>query len=69
MNSKSRLKPLMQALENHSAEGVAILTSEPWRYIHAAIYVMAGLVAAALLWSFLGRADVIVSAQGTLWPE
>ena len=30
---------------------------------------MAGLVAAALAWSFFGRADVLVTAQGVLQPD
>ncbi|MBI1890567.1 MAG: HlyD family efflux transporter periplasmic adaptor subunit [Burkholderiales bacterium] len=69
MSKENRLQPLTEALEDHSAEGISILTSEPWRYIHAGIYTMVGLVVAALLWSFFGHADVMVSAQGTLWPE
>src|ERR1700733_1922450 len=63
------LKPLAEALEDHSAEGIAILTAEPVRLARALVLIMVGLVIAGLLWSFFGRADVIVSAQGTLAPE
>jgi hemolysin D len=63
------LKPLAEALEDHSAEGIAILTAEPVRLARALVLIMVGLVVAGLLWSFFGRADVIVSAQGTLAPE
>jgi hemolysin D len=62
-------KPLHEALEDHSVEGIAILTSEPVRIAQALVLTMAALIVAGLLWSFFGRADVIVSAQGTLAPE
>ncbi|QAU34935.1 HlyD family efflux transporter periplasmic adaptor subunit [Janthinobacterium sp. 17J80-10] len=67
--SGSRLKSLTEALEDHSAEGIAILSAEPSRYIHAAVIATAALLLAALLWSFFGHADVIITAQGALWPK
>lgn len=69
MNNDNRLRPLNEALEDHSAEGLAILTAEPWRFTQATVVTMLSLVLAALIWSFFGRADVIVTAPGTLWPE
>jgi HlyD family secretion protein len=63
-----RLRPLVEALEDHSEEGVGILTAEPWRYTRAVIYTMVALVACALVWSFFGRADVLVTAPGALVP-
>ncbi|HJV73637.1 MAG TPA: HlyD family efflux transporter periplasmic adaptor subunit [Noviherbaspirillum sp.] len=69
MKDDVRLRPLSEALGDHSAEGIAILASEPWRFTQATVLVMVALVLTALLWSFFGRADVIVSAQGTLLPE
>ncbi|WP_136416599.1 HlyD family efflux transporter periplasmic adaptor subunit [Herbaspirillum sp. ST 5-3] len=69
MPATSRLKPLTEALEDHSAEGIAILTAEPWRFTQAAVFTMVALVLAALVWSFVGSADVIVTAQGALMPE
>jgi len=69
MNTDTRLKPLSEALVDHSAEGISILTAEPWRYTQAVVVTMMGLVVAALLWSFIGTADVIVTAQGSLQPE
>lgn len=62
-------RPLDEALGDHSEEGVAILTARPWRLIEATIIAMVALVVCGLLWSFIGHADVIVSAQGTLSPE
>jgi HlyD family secretion protein len=69
MTSENRLKPLNEALEDHSAEGIAILTAEPWRFTQATVLGMLGLILTALAWSFFGHADVIVSAPGTLAPE
>ncbi|MBQ5941910.1 HlyD family efflux transporter periplasmic adaptor subunit [Massilia sp. AB1] len=62
------LTPLTEALEDHSAEGISILTADPWRYSQALVYTLVGLVLAALLWSFFGHADVLVTANGTLVP-
>lgn len=69
VKNEPHLKPLTDALEDHSAEGIAILSAEPWRFTQAAIITMVGLVLSALVWSFVGRADVMVAAQGTLAPE
>jgi len=64
-----KLKRLSTALDDHSAEGIEILYSEPSRMINATIMLMLLIVVAALVWSFVGRADVIVSAPGILGPE
>jgi hemolysin D len=68
MTQSTRLVPLVDALGDHSSEGIAILTAEPWRGLHALVYTMIGLVVSGLTWSFIGRADVIVTEQGTLAP-
>jgi hemolysin D len=62
------LTPLTEALEEHSAEGISILTAEPWRFTQALVYSLVVLVAAGLIWSFFGHADVLVTANGTLVP-
>ena len=62
------LKPLTEALEDHSAEGISILTADPWRFTQALVYAMVALVLAALVWSFFGHADVLVTASGSLAP-
>ncbi|HZW23604.1 HlyD family efflux transporter periplasmic adaptor subunit [Noviherbaspirillum sp.] len=69
MSSEARLRPLTEALEDHSAEGIAILTAEPWRFTQALVVTVFALIVAALMWSFIGTADVIVTAQGSLQPE
>jgi HlyD family secretion protein len=68
MTHSNRLVPLADALGDHSSEGIAILTAEPWRALHALVYMMIALVLSALAWSFIGRADVIVTEQGALAP-
>lgn len=62
-------KDLASELEDHSAEGIEILTSEPSRLIRATIYLMFALLLTGFAWSFIGRADVIVKANGRLGPE
>ena len=57
------------ALEDHSAEGIAILTAEPSRLIRLTILVISALMLAIAGWAFIGRADVMVSASGVLQPE
>src|SRR6185369_11857172 len=69
MTHAERLKPLSLALADHSTEGIAILTAQPWRVLHAVVYTMIALVLSGLSWSFVGRADVIVTAQGVLQPD
>ncbi|GIZ53670.1 HlyD family efflux transporter periplasmic adaptor subunit [Noviherbaspirillum aridicola] len=68
MNDRN-LRPLSEALEDHSSEGIALLSETPSRFMQAGVLVMLCLVLAALLWSFFGRADVLVSAPGTLMPD
>ncbi|MGO9989301.1 MAG: HlyD family efflux transporter periplasmic adaptor subunit [Steroidobacteraceae bacterium] len=68
MTRSNRLVPLADALDDHSSEGIAILTGEPWRAMHGLVYTMIALVLGGLAWSFIGRADVIVTAQGALTP-
>jgi HlyD family secretion protein len=64
-----KLRRLSTALADHSAEGIDILYSEPSRIMRMTILLVLSLVLAALVWSFVGRADVIVSAPGVLSPE
>lgn len=69
MTQAQRLKPLAEALSDHGSEGIAILSAEPWRMLHALVYTTIALVLAGLAWSFFGRADVIVTSQGALQPD
>lgn len=69
MTQAQRLKPLAEALADHGSEGIAILSAEPWRMLHALVYTTIALVLAGLAWSFFGRADVVVTSQGALQPD
>ena len=66
--SQASLKPLGEALDEHSAEGIGILTADPWRFTAATVYTMVALVFAGLVWSFFGHADVLVTSAGVLVP-
>lgn len=68
-NNDNSMQSLSSALEEHSAEGIEILYAEPNHLISLMILMIAGLLLAVLVWSFFGRADVIVSANGVLEPE
>jgi HlyD family secretion protein len=67
--AKNGLRPFSEALEEHSAEGIGVLTAQPRRLAQLMVWVMLALVLSGLAWSFFGHADVIVSAQGALAPE
>jgi len=60
---------LSEALQDYSAEGAEILYSEPRPLLRRTIYLVTALIITALAWSFIGHADVIVSATGVLAPE
>jgi HlyD family secretion protein len=64
-----KLRRLSSALEDHSAEGIEILYSEPSKIMRMTISLILLFVFAALVWSFFGRADVIVTATGVLSPD
>lgn len=66
---KDQFKSLAHALEDHSAEGIAILSSQPAALVNAIISLLFALLLAALAWSFFGKADVTVKAEGKLAPE
>ena len=57
------------SLEDHDVAGQEILTSEPSRMMRITILAMFTMLIAALVWSFFGKADVIVKTQGMLAPE
>ena len=64
-----KLRSLSSALEDHSPEGIEILYTEPSRMMRLMILLVLAFVVAALVWSFIGRADVMVSAAGVLSPD
>lgn len=64
-----QMQSLAKALEDHSAEGIAILTSEPPRLMGMTIVLLGALMLVGLVWSFFGRLDVIVTVPGTVGPD
>ncbi|MEJ2456315.1 MAG: HlyD family efflux transporter periplasmic adaptor subunit [Candidatus Thiodiazotropha sp.] len=64
-----KLQRLSSALNEHSAEGIEILYAEPSRLANLMILLIASLLLMTLVWSFFGRADVVVTANGVLSPE
>ena len=69
MTNANRFRPLAEALEGHSAEGIALLTAEPWRFTQALVLTMVTLVGCGFIWSFIGQVDVIVTGPGALLPD
>jgi hemolysin D len=60
---------LNKFLEDHGPGGVGILTDRPSLLIRATILVLFAALLAGLIWSFFGRADVVVEATGLVQPE
>lgn len=64
-----KLRKLSEALEDHGIEGIELLSAEPSKLIHWFILLMTALVLTVLAWTFIGRADVIVTAAGAVAPD
>lgn len=60
---------LATALADHGSEGATLLMAEPSPLLRAFNFLIAALLVAGLVWSFIGRADVVVTAPGSLAPE
>ena len=70
MNDRnSPLKQFQQAVYDHEKEGIELLFNQPSRWILALNGLLLALLVAVLIWSFFARADVIVTAPGTLEPD
>lgn len=67
--SSEKPKSLIDSLEDHGAEGIEIMTSQPSRLFGLMIWLILAMLLAALAWSFFGRAPEIVTARGTLGPD
>lgn len=60
---------LARLFEDHSDEGIAILTARPSRFGRGLILLLGALLVSAFVWSFFGRADVVVTAGGLVDTE
>ncbi len=68
-DADGKLKKLSEALRDHGIEGIELLSAAPSKLIHRFILLMMALVVTALGWSFIGHADVIVTAPGAVEPD
>lgn len=69
MNSEKEQKIFGEALEEHGAEGLEIMMGTSSLLARGLIYILVGLIVTIFIWSFFGKADVIVAATGQLEPD
>ena len=60
---------LGRIFEDHTDEGIAIMTARPSAMARGLVVVLAMLLVCAFVWSFFGRADVVVTAEGLVDTE
>ncbi len=60
---------LSDAIEEHCTEGIEVLTERSSFLACGIIYILIALLAAVFIWSFFGKADVIITAEGQLEPK
>ena len=66
MSVKKQPEKFADALEEHGAEGIEILMGTSSFLAHGVIYILMGLLLALFIWSFYGKTDVIITAEGRL---
>jgi HlyD family secretion protein len=66
MNEKQQSQKFADTLEEHSAEGIDILTGISSPMAHGIVYILIALLTALFIWSFYGKAEVIVTVPGQL---
>ncbi|QTA89932.1 HlyD family efflux transporter periplasmic adaptor subunit [Desulfonema magnum] len=66
MLAKKKSEHFTDALEECGAEGFEILTKKSSPFVHGVIYILIGLLFAVFVWSFYGKANVVIMAQGKL---
>lgn len=55
-----------RTFENHSEEGIGVLLSRPPLLATGVIYLAVLMMVAFFIWSFFGKADVVVKVKGTV---
>ena len=58
-----------QAVEEHGADGIKILTDTSPVLASGLIYIVMALMLIFFIWSFFGKADVIITVDGQLEPK
>lgn len=66
MSAKKQPEKFADALKDHGAEGIEILMGTSSFLAHGVIYIFMGLLLALFTWSFYGKTDVIITAEGRL---
>ncbi len=66
MSTNKQPQSFTDALEEHGAEGIEILMQTSSFLAHGLIYIVTGILMAVFLWSFFGKADVIITVKGQL---
>lgn len=70
MSDKDKQLPSFQsAIYDHDRDGFEVLVGKPARWLMALNLLLLLIIAAALAWAFVAKADVIVSANGSLKPK
>jgi len=69
MSSERETESFAEAVEEHGREGLEILMGTSSFLAHGIIYILMVLLFVIFIWSFYGRADVIISAEGQIDAE
>jgi len=69
MSAERQSQSFADALEDHGKEGLEILMENSSVLAHGIIYILAGILSAVFIWSFFGKADVIITVKGKLEPK
>lgn len=69
MPQEKKPDSFIEAVEEHSVEGVEIMMGQSSFLAHGMLYIVIALAASICVWSFFGKADVIIRTQGQLEPD
>ena len=69
MDAEKGQQQFGEALEEHGAEGLEIMMGSTTFLARGLIYILVGLMVSVFVWSFFGKADVVVTASGQIEPD
>ncbi|MEW8324786.1 MAG: HlyD family efflux transporter periplasmic adaptor subunit [Candidatus Thiodiazotropha taylori] len=67
--NNSTLPSFKSSLYDHQRDGIEVLLGKPAQLLFAVNLTILALIVCALVWAFFAKADVIVTATGTLQPK
>ncbi|MCG8036953.1 MAG: efflux RND transporter periplasmic adaptor subunit, partial [Candidatus Thiodiazotropha taylori] len=67
--NNSTLPSFKSSLYDHQRDGIEVLLGKPVQLLFAVNLTILALIVCALVWAFFAKADVIVTATGTLQPK